>query len=178
MCPLRLWRTLHFCIFLFFVQANSSAERACLLGAVRCHKVPSDDKNRMRGQALMSAIQEDRRNGLIPFFVRCHGSWRLLTSNDRQLFEYLWRARWLSISVGVPIEILGSKSAGTRTVIGPSGLFRASYRYTLSVLRLIIRLSAGLLQSSVHDSCPYVRSFGARAIPASHLSPPSWNYDV
>jgi glutamate/tyrosine decarboxylase-like PLP-dependent enzyme len=51
------------------LQAHSSVERACLLGAVRCRKVPSDDKNCMRGQALMSAIQEDLRNGLVPFFV-------------------------------------------------------------------------------------------------------------
>ena len=51
------------------MKAHSSVERACLLGAVRCHKVPSDDRHCMCGAALMSAIERDRRDGLIPFFV-------------------------------------------------------------------------------------------------------------
>ena len=45
-------------------------ERACLLGAVRCHKVTSDDKAAKRGDALEEAIQTDIEQGLIPFFVR------------------------------------------------------------------------------------------------------------
>ncbi|KAK2142653.1 hypothetical protein LSH36_928g00004 [Paralvinella palmiformis] len=50
-------------------QAHSSVERACLLGAVRCHQVVSDDVDEMRGEALEAAMKEDKENGLIPFFV-------------------------------------------------------------------------------------------------------------
>jgi len=52
------------------LKAHSSVERACLLGAVRCHKVLSDDKNSMSAEALRSAIEQDRREGLVPFLVR------------------------------------------------------------------------------------------------------------
>lgn len=50
-------------------QAHSSVERACLLGPVHCHKVVSDDRNSMRGDALRQAIDEDKVKGLIPFIV-------------------------------------------------------------------------------------------------------------
>jgi len=45
-------------------------ERACRMGAVRCHQVASDDKESMRGDALSEAIESDVEQGLIPFFVR------------------------------------------------------------------------------------------------------------
>ena len=50
-------------------QSHSSVERACLLAAVHYHSVVSDDVDEMRGVALETAIQEDRKKGLIPFFV-------------------------------------------------------------------------------------------------------------
>ncbi|ELU12210.1 hypothetical protein CAPTEDRAFT_158583 [Capitella teleta] len=49
-------------------QAHSSVERACLLGAVKCRLVKSDENEKMRGDALQEAIEEDKQNGLIPFF--------------------------------------------------------------------------------------------------------------
>ena len=45
-------------------------ERACLMGAVRCHQVESDDSESMSGDALSEAIRSDLQQGLIPFFVR------------------------------------------------------------------------------------------------------------
>lgn len=50
-------------------QAHSSVERACLLGAVQCHKVESDEKCQMRGEALDKAMEMDRQKGLIPFYA-------------------------------------------------------------------------------------------------------------
>jgi len=50
-------------------QAHSSVERSALLGAVKCHKVESDSLEQMRGDALQKAIEEDKRQGLIPFYV-------------------------------------------------------------------------------------------------------------
>jgi len=50
-------------------QAHSSVERAALLGAVRCHKVESDSSEKMTGEALHKAIEEDKQKGLIPFYV-------------------------------------------------------------------------------------------------------------
>ncbi len=50
-------------------QAHSSVERACLLGAVKCHTIVSDKDEHMRGEALAAAIAEDKAKGLIPFYV-------------------------------------------------------------------------------------------------------------
>jgi hypothetical protein len=50
-------------------QAHSSVERAGLLGGVKLRLLPADENLRLRGETLECAIQEDRRNGLIPFYV-------------------------------------------------------------------------------------------------------------
>jgi hypothetical protein len=50
-------------------QAHSSVERAGLLGGVKLRLLPADENLRLRGETLELAIQEDRRNGLIPFYV-------------------------------------------------------------------------------------------------------------
>jgi len=50
-------------------QAHSSVERSALLGAVKCHKVVSNDREEMKGDALKAAIEEDIQKGLLPFFV-------------------------------------------------------------------------------------------------------------
>ena len=54
-------------------QAHSSVERAALLGAVKCHKITSDEKEQMRGDALRQAIEKDVADGLVPFFVSTGG---------------------------------------------------------------------------------------------------------
>jgi glutamate/tyrosine decarboxylase-like PLP-dependent enzyme len=51
-------------------QAHSSVEKACLIGLVKLNLVPSDDKLRLRGNALRQAIAKDKENGLIPFYVK------------------------------------------------------------------------------------------------------------
>lgn len=51
------------------LQSHSSVERASLLGAVRCHKIVTTGTESMSGELLKAAIDEDRRNGLIPFYV-------------------------------------------------------------------------------------------------------------
>ena len=50
-------------------QAHSSVERAGLLGAVRIRAVKSDGDFSLRGDALQAAIDKDRADGLIPFYV-------------------------------------------------------------------------------------------------------------
>ncbi|GBP60907.1 Aromatic-L-amino-acid decarboxylase [Eumeta japonica] len=50
-------------------QAHSSVERAGLLGGVRLRQLRPDDRHRLRGDAVRDAIDEDIRNGLIPFYV-------------------------------------------------------------------------------------------------------------
>ncbi|KAI0220784.1 Aromatic-L-amino-acid decarboxylase [Lamellibrachia satsuma] len=49
-------------------QAHSSVAKACILGAVRLHKVKSNDKEEMTGTALAKAIDSDVKKGLIPFY--------------------------------------------------------------------------------------------------------------
>ena len=51
------------------LQAHSSVAKACMLGAVRLHKVKSNDKEEMTGTALAKAIDSDVKKGLIPFYV-------------------------------------------------------------------------------------------------------------
>ena len=50
-------------------QSHTTVHRACSLGDVILHKVPSDDEDRMRGEALEKAINEDIDNGMVPFYV-------------------------------------------------------------------------------------------------------------
>ncbi|KAE8741117.1 hypothetical protein FOCC_FOCC013375 [Frankliniella occidentalis] len=51
-------------------QAHSSVERAGLLGGVRLRLLPADeDTYALRGDTLRQAIQKDRADGLIPFYV-------------------------------------------------------------------------------------------------------------
>lgn len=58
-----------FFIYFFTIKAHSSFERATLLAPVQCRKVKVDSKYSLRGSALFEAIEKDRNNGLIPFFV-------------------------------------------------------------------------------------------------------------
>lgn len=50
-------------------QAHSSVERAGLLGGVKLRSLKPDDKRRLRGDTLKEAMEEDIKNGLIPFYV-------------------------------------------------------------------------------------------------------------
>lgn len=51
------------------IQSHSSVERAGLLGGVKIRLLPADENLSLRGDTLESAILEDKRKGLIPFFV-------------------------------------------------------------------------------------------------------------
>ncbi|XP_073741131.1 aromatic-L-amino-acid decarboxylase isoform X1 [Callorhinus ursinus] len=50
-------------------QAHSSVERAGLIGGVKIKAIPSDGKFAMRASALQEALERDKAEGLIPFFV-------------------------------------------------------------------------------------------------------------
>ncbi|XP_031788572.1 histidine decarboxylase isoform X4 [Nasonia vitripennis] len=50
-------------------QAHSSVEKAGLIGLVRMRYIDSDDNLSMRGEKLAEALQRDREEGLVPFFV-------------------------------------------------------------------------------------------------------------
>lgn len=68
----------------FFPQAHSSVEKAGLIGLVRMRYIDSDDNLSMRGEKLVEALQRDREEGLVPFFV----------SSDIQLYSPLFS--WIS----------------------------------------------------------------------------------
>ena len=53
-------------------QAHSSVEKAALIGLVRMRFIEADENLSLRGAALKEAIEEDIRNGLIPFWVIFH----------------------------------------------------------------------------------------------------------
>lgn len=50
-------------------QAHSSVEKSALVALVRIRLLPTDNLLRMRGETLRAAIAQDKRDGLIPFFV-------------------------------------------------------------------------------------------------------------
>jgi len=50
-------------------QAHSSVERAGLLGGVRFRQLEIDEKYKLHGDTLAEAIQKDKQQGLIPFYV-------------------------------------------------------------------------------------------------------------
>lgn len=50
-------------------QSNSSIEKAGLLGSTPMRLLPTDKHGRLRESTLIEAMQKDRENGLIPFYV-------------------------------------------------------------------------------------------------------------
>ncbi|CAB0040163.1 unnamed protein product [Trichogramma brassicae] len=50
-------------------QAHSSVEKAGLIGLVRMRYIDSDENLSMRGEMLIEALERDREDGLVPFFV-------------------------------------------------------------------------------------------------------------
>lgn len=50
-------------------QAHSSVERAGLLGGVRFRQLEVDEKYKLHGDTLAEAIQKDKEQGFIPFYV-------------------------------------------------------------------------------------------------------------
>ena len=54
----------------FSFQAHSCVEKAGLIAMVKVRQLPVDEHYSLRGQTLDECIQADKKNGLIPFFVR------------------------------------------------------------------------------------------------------------
>ncbi len=50
-------------------QAHSSVEKAGLVGLVKIRYIESNDQLSLTGEKLKEAIEMDKENGLIPFFV-------------------------------------------------------------------------------------------------------------
>ena len=50
-------------------QAHSSVEKSALVAITRIRLLSSDDKLSLRGETLRKAIEQDQKDGLIPFFV-------------------------------------------------------------------------------------------------------------
>ena len=50
-------------------QAHSSMDKAANICLIKLRKIESDDDSRIRADILHEFIEEDRKNGLIPFFV-------------------------------------------------------------------------------------------------------------
>jgi hypothetical protein len=55
---------------IFLNKAHSCGERACLLANVACHKVPTDIEHSVNGETFQKVLEEDKKNGLIPFYVK------------------------------------------------------------------------------------------------------------
>lgn len=66
-------------------QAHSSVEKAALIGLVKMRYIEADDNLSMRGAKLKEAIQKDRREGLIPFWVSQFCAYLKVVSYSRGL---------------------------------------------------------------------------------------------
>ena len=53
-------------------QSHSAAERAAMMGGVHVRVLKTDENFQLRADTLQAAIEEDRVNGKIPFFVFQH----------------------------------------------------------------------------------------------------------
>ena len=51
-------------------QSHSAAERAGLLAGVHVRVIATDDQYHLRANAIKLAVDEDRKNGKIPFMVK------------------------------------------------------------------------------------------------------------
>ena len=52
-------------------EAHSCVEKGAMIGFVKLRILEPDENNELRGDILRAAMEEDRRNGLFPFFVCC-----------------------------------------------------------------------------------------------------------
>lgn len=50
-------------------QAHSSVEKSALVALTRIELLPTDENHQLRGETLREAIEQCKRDGLIPFFV-------------------------------------------------------------------------------------------------------------
>lgn len=50
-------------------QAHSSVEKSALVALTRIEILPTDENHCLRGETLRAAIEQSKRDGLIPFFV-------------------------------------------------------------------------------------------------------------
>ena len=66
-------------------QAHSSVEKAGLIGLVKIRYIETDDQLSLRGDKLREAIDNDRKNGYVPFFVR---SFLLVEESHKYLCDY------------------------------------------------------------------------------------------
>ena len=66
-------------------QAHSSVEKAGLIGLVKIRYIETDDQLSLRGDKLREAIDNDRKNGYVPFFVR---SFLLVEESHKCLCDY------------------------------------------------------------------------------------------
>lgn len=53
-----------------FLKAHSCVEKAGLIAMVKVRQLPVDEHYSLRGKTLDEYIREDKRKGLVPFFVR------------------------------------------------------------------------------------------------------------
>ena len=71
-------------------QAHSSVEKAGLIGLVKIRYIESDDNLSLRGDKLKEAIDADRENGYVPFFVSfstVSSIYKNRVKNGRKIFE-------------------------------------------------------------------------------------------
>jgi len=52
-------------------EAHSCVEKGAMIGFVKLRILEPDENNELRGDILRAAMEEDRKNGMFPFFVCC-----------------------------------------------------------------------------------------------------------
>jgi histidine decarboxylase len=78
-------------------QAHSSVEKAALIGLVRMRFIEADGNLGLRGGALKEAIEEDIKNGLIPFWVSLQLSHRFIKERFLKIAKSLIKSTKIDI---------------------------------------------------------------------------------
>ena len=69
-----------------FLQAHPSVEKAGLIGLVKMRFLPSDENLSLRGDILQTAIDDDLKTGLIPFYVRLQHVYCINTQSEHLVY--------------------------------------------------------------------------------------------
>lgn len=56
-------------VIVFNLKAHSCAEKAAMIALVKLRILDTDENFSLRGEPLKKAMEEDKANGLVPFFV-------------------------------------------------------------------------------------------------------------
>lgn len=115
--------------------SHSSVERAGLLGGVLLRALDTDGEHKLRGDTLRNAVDKDRADGLIPFFVVATLGTTSCCSFDR-LDEIAEVANDVDIWVHVDAAYAGKPATGTAntSVLRGAAITKTTLQFPINLI--------------------------------------------